>query len=128
MKMKKLKPTESELEILQILWKCGASSVRFVNDELNKNKQVGYTTSLKIMQIMADKNLVSRIKDGRTHIYSAAIEQKDTQNQLLKKLVDGVFAGSAKNLVMQALGNHEASKSELEEIRKFINDLEEEKS
>ena len=123
--MKKLKPTESELEILQILWKCGASSVRFVNDELNKNKQVGYTTSLKIMQIMADKNLVSRIKDGRTHIYSAAIEQKDTQNQLLKKLVDGVFAGSAKNLVMQALGNHEASKSELEEIRKFINDLEE---
>lgn len=126
--MKKLKPTESELEILQILWKCGASSVRFVNDELNKNKQVGYTTSLKIMQIMADKNLVSRIKDGRTHIYSAAIEQKDTQNQLLKKLVDGVFAGSAKNLVMQALGNHEASKSELEEIRKFINDLEEEKS
>lgn len=123
-----MKPTEAELEILQTLWEHGESSVRFVNDKLKKNKEVGYTTTLKIMQIMFEKNLVSRIKDGRTHIYSAIVKQKDTQKQLLGKLVNGVFAGSAKNLVMQALGNYKATKSELNEIRKFINELEKNES
>ena len=128
MNNKRMKPTEAELEILQTLWEHGESSVRFVNDKLKKNKEVGYTTTLKIMQIMFEKNLVSRIKDGRTHIYSAIVKQKDTQKQLLGKLVNGVFAGSAKNLVMQALGNYKATKSELNEIRKFINELEKNES
>ncbi len=120
----KIKTTESELEILQLLWHLGPSSVRTINDEINKTKNTGYTTTLKIMQIMAEKNLVTRIKDGRNHIYSAAVEQQTAQRQLLDKLLNGVFGGSASNLVMQALGNHEPSKKELEEIKKYIEGME----
>ncbi len=120
----KIKPTESELTILQLLWNLGPSSVRAINDELNKAKNTGYTTTLKIMQIMAEKGLVTRIKDGRNHIYSAAVEQQAAQRQLLDKLLNGVFGGSASKLVMQALGNHEASEKELDEIKKYIEKLE----
>ncbi len=120
----KMKPTESELSILQLLWNLGPSSVRTINDELNKTKNTGYTTTLKIMQIMAEKGLVTRIKDGRNHIYSAAVEQQAAQRQLLDKLLNGVFGGSASKLVMQALGNHDASKRELDEIKKYIEELE----
>jgi len=120
----KIKTTESELKILQLLWQLGPSSVRTINDELNKTKNTGYTTTLKIMQIMAEKDLVTRIKDGRNHIYSAAVEQHAAQRQLLDKLLNGVFGGSASKLVMQALGNHEPSKKELEEIKKYIDSLE----
>ena len=120
----KIKPTDSELEILKLLWQLGPSSVRTINDELNKNKQTGYTTTLKIMQIMAEKGLVTRAKDGRNHIYSAAVEQQAAQRQLLDKLLMGVFGGSAKHLVMQALGNHQTSRQELKEIRKYIEHLE----
>ena len=120
----KIKTTESELEILQLLWRLGPSSVRTINDELNKTKNTGYTTTLKIMQIMAEKGLVTRIKDGRNHIYSAAVEQQAAQRQLLDKLLNGVFGGSASKLVMQALGNHEPSKKELEEIKKYIEGME----
>jgi predicted transcriptional regulator len=120
----KIKPTESELEILQLLWLLGPSTVRTINEELNKVKTTGYTTTLKLMQIMAEKGLVSRIKDGRNHIYSAAVEQQAAQRQLLDKLLHGVFGGSASKLVMQALGNHEATKKELEEIKKYIEKLE----
>jgi BlaI family transcriptional regulator, penicillinase repressor len=120
----KIKPTASELEILQMLWNFGPRSVRELNDELNKNKPVGYTTTLKILQIMAEKGLVTRIKDGRNHIYSAAVEQNAAQQQLLDKLLNGIFGGSASKLVMQALGNHSASKEELEEIKKYIEQLE----
>ena len=120
----KLKPTESELLVLQLLWNLGPSSVRTINDELNKTKNTGYTTTLKIMQIKAEKGLVTRIKDGRNHIYSAAVEQQAAQRQLLDKLLNGVFGGSASKLVMQALGNHDASKKELDEIKKYIEELE----
>ena len=120
----KIKTTESELEILQLLWHLGPSSVRKINDELNKTKNTGYTTTLKIMQIMAEKGLVTRIKDGRNHIYSAAVEQQAAQRQLLDKLLNGVFGGSASKLVMQALGNHKPSKKELAEIKKYIDGLE----
>ena len=119
-----IKPTESELEILQLLWKLGPSSVRTVNDEMNKIRPVGYTTTLKIMQIMAEKGQVTRIKDGRNHIYSAAVEQKAAQQQLLDKFLNGVFGGSASRLVMHALGNYEPSKEELDEIKKYIEELE----
>jgi len=120
----KIKHTEAELVILQLLWKLGPSSVREINDQLNKTRNTGYTTTLKIMQIMAEKGLVTRIKDGRNHIYSAAVEQKAAQRQLLDKLLNGVFSGSASNLVMQALGNHKATKEELEEIKRYISSLE----
>ena len=120
----KIKTTESELEILQLLWRLGPSSVRTINNELNKSKNTGYTTTLKLMQIMAEKDLVSRVKDGRNHIYSAAVEQQAAQQQLLEKLLHGVFGGSAAKLVMQALGNHEPSKKELEDIKKYIDGLE----
>jgi BlaI family transcriptional regulator, penicillinase repressor len=125
MAKQKNKPTEAEMEILQMLWKSGPRSVRELNDDLNKTKQVGYTTTLKFLQIMAEKGFVTRIKDGRNHIYTAAVEQKAAQQQLLDKLLHGVFGGSAKKLVMQALGNHSASKEELDEIKKYIEKLEE---
>ena len=119
-----IKPTEAELKILQILWQNGPSSVRFVNDKLNEEKEVGYTTTLKIMQIMADKQLVNRNTDNRTHIYESQIEEDATQKQLLKKFVDATFRGSAMKLVMQALGNHEASEDELQKIKDLIRKIE----
>ena len=124
----KNKPTAAELEILQLLWIQGPRSVRELNDDLNKIKPVGYTTTLKFLQIMAEKGFVTRIKDGRNHIYTAAVEQRIAQQQLLDNLLNGVFGGSAKKLVMQALGNHDASKEELAEIRKYIEKLENNKS
>jgi len=122
-----LKPTEAELEVLQILWAKGPSSVRFVNDFLNSRREVGYTTTLKIMQIMADKGLVSRNTESRTHIYEAAINEEATQKQLLKNFVDAAFRGSAMKLVVQALGNHRASEEELEEIKALIEKIEDKK-
>ncbi len=115
-----LKPTESELEILQILWQNGPSSVRFVNEELAKQRDIGYTTTLKLMQIMFEKKLLSRTEEGRYHLYKAEIGEEATQINLLEKFVDATFRGSAMKLVMQALGNHDSSKEELEEIKKLI--------
>ena len=111
-------PTESELEILQILWQNGSSSVRTVNEELNKSREVGYTTTLKLMQIMLEKGLAGRNTDARTHIYHAIATEESTQKQLLSQFMDKAFRGSAANLVMQALGNHHASPRELEDIKK----------
>ncbi len=122
--MKEHKPTGSELEILQVLWKKGPSLVRTVNDELSKSRDIGYTTTLKLMQIMAGKGLLSRTKEGRGHIYHPVVEQSDTQKQMLDKVLNGVFGGSASTLVMQALGNHKASAEELNEIKDYINQLE----
>lgn len=119
-----IKPTESELEILQILWKKGAATVRQVNDELARNKEVGYTTTLKLMQIMHEKNLVTRTEEGRYHIYQAAIEEESTQKLLLDRFIDTAFRGSASRMVMQALGNQAVSKDELDEIKAWIETLE----
>jgi len=122
------KPTDSELAILQILWEYGDSPVRFVNDKLNEqnktDKEIGYTTTLKLMQIMLDKNLVGRNTDSRTHIYEAAISESETQGQLLNQFVDSTFRGSAMKMVMQALGNHQASAEELDEIKALIQKME----
>ena len=122
------KPTDGELEILQILWEHGPVPVRFVNELLNEKhtKEIGYTTTLKLMQIMLDKGLVKRNTDSRTHIYSAAIDESLTQKRLLDQFVDSTFRGSAMKLVMQALGNHEASKEELDEIKSLIEKIEQE--
>lgn len=126
MQNKNIKPTDSELEILQILWKSGSSTVKNVNDELNKLRSVGYTTTLKTMQIMFEKELLSRERSGRSHTYVALIKENETKNMLLDKVLQTVFAGSASKLVMQALGQNKASKKEISEIKKFLNDLENE--
>lgn len=118
------KPTDAELEILQVLWENGPSSVRFVNDELSERRDVGYTTTLKLMQIMFEKGLVTRNTDARSHIYEAAIDKDETQRTLLDNFVDNVFSGSAMNLVMSALGSHQASKEELDQIKALIERIE----
>ena len=125
---KRNKPTEAELDILSILWENGASSVRDVNDELNKSRNVGYTTTLKQLQIMHEKGMVSRKSDGRTHIYSAAHDKEETQKQLLDRVLDAAFGGSASKLVMQVLGNHSSTQKELDEIKAMIKKIEEEGS
>jgi BlaI family penicillinase repressor len=121
--IKTIKPTESELEILQILWKKGNASVREVHEELLQTKEAGYTTTLKLMQIMHEKGLVKRDDSIKTHIYQAAVSKEKTQKHLLNKMIDTVFGGSPGELVMQALGNHKASAEELEEIQKILDNL-----
>lgn len=120
----KNKPTESELEILQIIWEEGPSSVRSVNEILNAKRKTGYTTTLKIMQIMLDKNLLSRNEESRIHIYSTVAEKEEIQARLLNNFLMNTFSGSAHSLVMQALGNHKPSRKELEQIKSLIKDLE----
>lgn len=118
------KPTDSELQILQILWQYGPSTVRFVNEKINIDKPVGYTTTLKIMQIMFEKKLVKRDMDGKTHIYRANITEKDTQDELLDRFLNLAFNGSAMKLVMHALGNGKTTKQDLDELRKMLDQLE----
>jgi BlaI family penicillinase repressor len=120
---KYIKPTESELEILQVLWSRETASVRDVHEELAKQKDVGYTTTLKLMQIMHEKGLVKRDDTFKTHIYQPAVSREKTQKHLLNKMIDSLFGGSSTQLVIQALGNHKASTLELEEIQQLLNDL-----
>lgn len=120
---KAVKPTDSELEILQILWEKGDATVRQVHVEMLEKKDVGYTTTLKLMQIMHEKGLVERDESSRTHIYWAAINKLNTQNFLLNKMIHGLFGGSSGQLIMQALGNHKVSKTELEKIQSLINSM-----
>ncbi len=123
MTIKKLKPTESELEILQILWDKENATVREVHEELSKNKDSGYTTTLKLLQIMFEKGLVTRDDSNKTHIYQPAVTRQKTQKQFLDKMINTLFAGSSTQLVLQALGNQKASKDELEEIQKYLDNL-----
>lgn len=120
---KNSKPTESELEILQILWEQNSSTVRDVHEVLSKTKETGYTTTLKLMQIMFEKKLVTRDDSAKTHIYKAAVSKQKTQKQFLDKMINGLFSGSSTQLVLQALGNQQASKNELDEIQKYLDDL-----
>jgi BlaI family penicillinase repressor len=122
-----LRPTESELEILEILWQTGSATVRQVNEKLEQQgKNVGYTTTLKMMQIMTEKGLLSRTMEGRMHIYTALIQAGTARNALIDRMVDAAFGGSATKLVLQALGNHKATTEELREIRALIDELEKE--
>ena len=118
-----IKPTEGEMEILQVLWAKGNCTVREVHEALDK-KESGYTTTLKLMQIMHEKGLVDRDTSSKTHIYSALINQETTQQHLVKKMIDNVFNGSAARLVMQALGNKSASKEEIDLIKAYLDKLE----
>ncbi len=124
------KPTDGELEILQVLWKRGSATVREINDVLNKqagesddiSTTVGYTTTLKIMQIMADKGLLTRDESQRSHIYSAAVREDDVQSAFVSKMLTSVFRGSAMKLVQQALGTSKPSTAELKQIRALLDE------
>ncbi len=122
------RPTDSELAILTILWERGPSTVRQVHEALADERDTGYTTTLKLMQIMADKGLVTRNESARTHVYSAMASEEQTQRQLVKDLVDRAFGGSAAALVLQALNAEGATPAELREIRKLIDDYREKRS
>src|SRR5687768_1493747 len=116
--------TEKELEILQIIWKKGAASVKDVHEALGGDVSNGYTTILKLMQIMHEKGLVTRQKSGKLHLYEAVPSMEKTRQQILDKMIQTVFQGSAAQLVMSALGNKKSSKAELLEIKKYLEKLE----
>jgi len=116
-----MEPTRSELEILQVLWKHGPSTVRFVNDKLNEEKRtVQYTSTLKLMQIMVEKGILKRDESSMKHVYSAAMEEKKMKGFLLERFVDSMFDGSAGKLVMQLLGNRKTTRKEIETIREIL--------
>jgi predicted transcriptional regulator len=119
-----IKPTESELEILQVIWKKGQCTVRDVHEELAKNKDAGYTTTLKLMQIMHDKGLVERDTTAKTHLYKALITREQAQQTALDKIISTVFKGSTSDLVIQALGHHRASKDEIDAIKDYLKQFE----
>lgn len=114
------KPTEAELAILRVLWAGGPSTVRQVHEQLAGARDVGYTTVLKLLQIMAEKGLVRREEQGRAHLYRAARSEQHTQRQLLDDLLERAFGGSAATLVLQALSSRRASAGELAEIRRLL--------
>ena len=120
-----VKPTDSEIEILQVLWKKGGCTVREVNDALTaaRGETVGYTTTLKLMQIMFEKKMVERDTTNRSHVYKAILNPEKTKSNIVNKFIDDVFNGSAAQLVMHAL-NKKSSKKELEEIRQYLDQLE----
>jgi BlaI family penicillinase repressor len=117
-------PTDAELEILGVLWARGPSTVREVQEELGSRREVGYTTALKLLQIMHEKGLVRRDESARTHVYEAAVAQERTQNALVGDLLDRAFGGSASALVLGALAAKPASREELAEIRRLLDELE----
>lgn len=119
-----MKPTEKELEILQILWKTGPAPVKDVHEAMGGEEVNGYTTILKMLQIMTEKGLVTRQKSGKLHLYKAVPSQENTRQQMLDKMISTVFQGSAAQLVMSALGNNKSSKEELLEIKKYLEQLE----
>lgn len=125
---KKYNPTESELEILQILWNKGNATVREVHDVLEKVKDTGYTTTLKIMQIMTEKGLLERNTTNRTHIYKPLLSREKTQESFLNKMLNGLFKGDESRLVMGALDKKELSQNEIDEIKEFLKQFEDKKS
>lgn len=118
------RPTSAELEILQILWELGPATVRDVHEAFQKHRRIGYTSVLKLMQIMAEKGLVDRNETQRAHVYRPRMPQQETRQTLLDHLVDRAFGGSAAQLVMQALSSKKASREELAEIRRMLDDFE----
>lgn len=123
---KSIKPSEGELGILQVLWEKGPASVRDVHEALEKDG--GYTTTLKLMQIMLEKGLLRRDAGSRVHIYEAAVRQDQVQRQAISRMIDTVFKGSAMSLVMQALGSQKTSADELDQIRKYLDEMSARKS
>jgi len=120
------KPTDSELEILQLLWEFGPLTVRELNDKLNEERKVGYTTSLKMMQIMTEKGLLARDTGERSHVYSPLLQSEEVQSTMLDHVLKTVFKGNRSRLLLQALGDSDASPEEISEIKSLIQKLEEE--
>ncbi len=118
-----MKPTDSELSILAVLWKEGPSTVRQVNEKLNIERRVGYTNTLKMMQLMHEKGMLSRDESSRSHVYNPVIKPDLIRSDLLKNMVDTVFGGKTSNLLVHALGNYKPSREELEEIKMLIDKL-----
>lgn len=119
------RPTDAELEILNVLWQRGASTVRDVHQQIIRSRPaMGYTTVLKLMQIMAEKKLVRRDERQRAHVYEARLAQEQTQRQLIGDLLERAFDGSATKLVMQALSTKKASAAELSTIREMLDEFE----
>jgi len=116
-------PTRAELEILQVLWEFGPATVRFVNDKLNEQRDVNYTSTLKQMQIMADKGILKRDESQMKHIYIPVEAEQKTKDQLLNRFVNTLYKGSASSLVMQVLGNAETSKEDLDSIKELLKKL-----
>lgn len=118
-----MKPTDAELEILHVLWANGPSTVRQVHEKLSESRDIGYTTALKLMQIMYEKRLLTRDEEARSHTYSVNVSEEDTQRNLVDRFVETAFRGSASKLVMQLLGQHKTSRQELDEIKALLNNL-----
>ena len=125
-KTKLPRPTESELDILRVLWTRGPSTVRDVHSALEKERPIGYTTVLKLMQIMTEKGLVDRDEKERAHVYQAAAREEQTQRQLVGHLLDRAFGGSAAKLMMQALATQRASAQEIKRMREMLKEFEKE--
>lgn len=115
-----LQPSEAELEILQVLWEIEPATVRAIHDKLSTKKEVGYTTTLKQMQRMYEKGMISRVEQGRTHLYSAKVKEAKVKQSLLDKLLDTAFKGSAIELIQHALGRAKPEAEEIEELEKLI--------
>lgn len=118
------RPTDAELEILRALWQRGPSTVREVHEQLAASKEVRYTTTLKQLQVMTDKGLVTRDESQRSHVYQAVAGEAETQGQLLDHLLESAFGGSAQQLFMQALSRKRASREELDELHKLLDNQE----
>jgi predicted transcriptional regulator len=118
------RPTDAELAILRVLWERGPSTVRQVHESQGQERPTAYTTTLKLLQIMTEKGHVDRDERDRTHVYSARATEEQTQRQLLQDLLDRAFGGSSTKLVMQALSNRQASREDLAEIRRLLDDRE----
>ncbi len=121
-------PTRAELEILQVLWAHGPSTVRFVNHRLNEQREVNYTSTLKLMQIMTEKGILKRDESQMKHVYHVAEEEQKAKTILLDKFVDSMYQGSTGKLVMQLLGNKKTSKEDLNAIREMLNKLDKEEN
>lgn len=124
---KSIKPTEGELEILSVLWEKRFATVRDVHEAINQTRESGYTTTLKLMQIMHEKGLVSRNTSSKVHVYEALVDKEATQDIFLNKMIQSLYAGSSAKLVLHALGNAETTDEELEQIKQFINALKDKK-
>ncbi|GAB2982353.1 hypothetical protein GCM10027049_18670 [Mucilaginibacter puniceus] len=125
--MEQQKPTDAEMEVLLILWQLGQCTVRQVHDELAKSKDAGYTTTLKIMQNMFEKELIERDDSARSHLYKAVFTQEQAQHTALDKIINTVFKGSTTDLIVQALGQHRASKDEIDFLKNYLEQFKSEK-
>ncbi len=129
MKEEPQEPTKAQLEILQILWQYGPSTVRFVNEQLNQQKQaLSYTSTLKLMQIMHEKGMLLRDESAMTHVYSPTLEEKSTKNVVLGKFLDSMYNGSVKSMMLELLGHEKTTTQEWESIRKMLQDLKDDPS